>query len=267
MQKRRAAEPREQGSVLHRVPSPVAAPAEHVIGPRRAQHHAGALEQPRDQRPAACGENPGVARLPRDQRADGEGERHREADVAEVQHRRVDRHRRVLQQRAQAVAVRHRRDQLVYRQHLERVGDEVVEHQEEGLNRGQHPDHPGHHVAMLAAVGEDYDRRVRGQQEAPQQQRAFLSAPPRRILVQHGHGAVGMLGNVGEAEIAGDQRVDQDAGRRGDQRPDSVDRPFPANYKKRLVFKAANDARRRGVQGQAEGQQDGQRTQIFHITL
>src|ERR1022692_4209116 len=44
VQKRRAAQPREQGSVLHRIPSPVAAPAEHVIRPRRTQHHAGALE-------------------------------------------------------------------------------------------------------------------------------------------------------------------------------------------------------------------------------
>ena len=64
----------------------------------------------------------------------------------------MDRHGRVLQQRAQPVAIRHRDDQFVRRQHLERIGDEVVEKQEEGLDRGQHGDHVRHHVAVLAPV-------------------------------------------------------------------------------------------------------------------
>ena len=177
----------------------------------------------------------------------------------------MDGHGRVLQERAQSVAVRHRRDQFIHRQHLERVGDEVVEHQEKGLNGGQHADHPRHHVAMLAPVGEDHNRRVGGEQKAPQQQRSFLPAPPRRILVEHRHGAVGVLRHIGETEIAGDQRVDQDAARRTDEHPDSVDRPFPANQQKRFVLEAADDAGRGGIQRQTEGQQDGQRTQILHI--
>ena len=223
-----------------------------------------ALEQPGDQRPAARGGDPRVSGLPRDQRADGEGERHGETDVPQVQHRRMDGHRRILQQRAETVAVRHRGDQLVHRQHLERIGDEVVEDEEEGLDRHQHRGDARHHVAMLAAVGEDDDRGVGGEQETPEQQRPFLPAPPRRELVQHRHGAVAVRGDIGETEIAGQQAVDQDAGRQVDQSPHRVNGALPADHQKRLALDASDDGGKRRVQRDAERQQNCQRTQIFH---
>jgi hypothetical protein len=55
------------------------------------------------ERPAARRMNPGVARLAGDQRGDGEGERHREAHIAEVEHGRVDGHGGILQQRVQTL--------------------------------------------------------------------------------------------------------------------------------------------------------------------
>ena len=39
-----------------------------------------------------------------------------------------------------------------------------------------------------------------------------------------------MLGDVGEAEIAGEEGVDQDAGGDGDQHPHRIDRTAAANY-------------------------------------
>ena len=83
-----AGEPREQRRVLDRVPRPVAAPPEHLVAPPRAEQDADREEAPRDERrPARIGE-PSLAEPPGDERGDREHERHREPDVAEIEHRR-----------------------------------------------------------------------------------------------------------------------------------------------------------------------------------
>ena len=70
---------------------------------------------------------PALADPAGDQRGDGEGERHGEADVAEVEHRRVEHHEDVvLQQRVRAGAVAWGRPPA---DRLERVGR--PEHQQE----------------------------------------------------------------------------------------------------------------------------------------
>ena len=89
-----AGEPRQEAGVLDRVPRPVAAPAEHLVAPPGAEHDADGEEAPGEQRPAAGLQQPALADPPGHQRGDGEGERHGEADVAEVEHRRVERHER-----------------------------------------------------------------------------------------------------------------------------------------------------------------------------
>ena len=68
---------------------------------------------------------PGGIDAPLEQRGDREGEGHREADVAQVEHRRMDGHARVLQQRVQVAAVERRRQQA-----RERVGGEQQEGEE-----------------------------------------------------------------------------------------------------------------------------------------
>ena len=113
VQKRRAGEPGKEGGVLHRIPHPVAAPAENVISPGGTQHDAGALEKPGDDGPAARGVNPAVAGRFRNQRRHGEGEGNREPHVAEIKHRRMNHHRPILQQRIQAHAVRNGGDHLI----------------------------------------------------------------------------------------------------------------------------------------------------------
>jgi hypothetical protein len=89
-------------------------------------------------------------------------------------------------------------------------------------------------------VGEDDNRGVSGEQPAPEEQRTFLSAPPGGELIQQGHAAVTMLGNIGEAEVAGDEAEDQNAGSNGNQRPHGVNRAFAANNQKRLALDAAD---------------------------
>ena len=62
-------------------------------------------EEPGDHGPAAGDVDPFFAGVPHHQRAEGEGERDREADVAEIEHRRMDDHLGILQERVEAEAV------------------------------------------------------------------------------------------------------------------------------------------------------------------
>ena len=95
-----AGEPGQERGVLDRVPRPVAAPAQDLVGPPGAEHDADGEEAPGEQRPAPGLDQPALAHPAGGQRGDGEGERHGEPDVAEVEHRRVERHEDVvLQQR------------------------------------------------------------------------------------------------------------------------------------------------------------------------
>ena len=63
-------------------------------------------EAPRHHRPTPGDVDPLLARILHDQRAKCEGERHGESDVAEIEHRRMDHHLRVLEQGIQSIAVR-----------------------------------------------------------------------------------------------------------------------------------------------------------------
>ena len=86
---------------------------------------------------------PGRVEPARQQRRDGEGEGHREADIAHVQHRRMDDHARVLQQRVQVAAVGRRREQA-----LERVGGEQHEQQEAAADQAHDAEHARHHAIV-----------------------------------------------------------------------------------------------------------------------
>ena len=91
--------------VLDRIPGPVAAPAQLLVGPDHAEHEAERQEQPRDHRPAAHRAQPRVVEMAGDERGDAERERDRHADEARVERRRMDHHPVVLEQRVQALAV------------------------------------------------------------------------------------------------------------------------------------------------------------------
>ena len=81
---------------------------------------------------------------PRDQRADRERERDREADVARVEHRRVEHHRRVAQQRVEPVALGRRVGER------RRTGSplKTISAQEEGGDRAEHRGRVRHDLAV-----------------------------------------------------------------------------------------------------------------------
>ena len=138
MQQRGAGEPGQQRGVLHRVPEPVAAPAEFVIRPPGAERDAAGQQAPGGQRPGPHPASPGGIDAAFQQRGDGEGERDGEADIARVEHRRMEREAGVLQQRVHVAAVDRRRPHA-----LQRIGRGQREQQEAGRGEAQHADDAG----------------------------------------------------------------------------------------------------------------------------
>ena len=147
----------------------------------------------------------------------------------------MNHHRPVLQQRVQAHAVGDRGDHFIDRQHLEGADHEGVQREEEELHGGHDRHDPGQQIAMTAARGEDDDRGISRKQPAPEQQRAFLTAPPRRELEVERHVAIGVGGDIGEPVVAGEQAVDQDARSGGDQQPDRQHGALGAQSEKRFT--------------------------------
>src|SRR5262245_13924450 len=102
MQERGAGEPWHEGGVLHRVPEPESGPANLVIGPPRPHGDAEWEAHPSGKRPWPRPARPSRGDAAVDQRGDGEGEGHREADIAGVEKRRVEGERGILQHRVYA---------------------------------------------------------------------------------------------------------------------------------------------------------------------
>ena len=152
-----AGNPRQQRGVFDRIPRPVAAPAEHRVSPVRAEQDANALEAPRHHGPAAGDVNPLLTGVAPEQRGQPKSERNRESGVAEIEHRRMNHHLGILQQRIQAVAFGEPRQvkhagRIGASQYRKGRGHEIVQDQEEGLHAGENHAHVGHQFRVLLAV-------------------------------------------------------------------------------------------------------------------
>ena len=173
VQERRHREPGQEAGVLHRVPGPVAAPAQLDIGPPHAQRDADGEEEPRDQGPLPDGDDPAGVQPAAQQRRHGKGERDGDADVPEVEHRRVHDHADVLELRIEAAAVFGNE-----RQPRERIGGEQHHRDEEHHHRGGHAGHVGQQVGV--APRRDPLRHAPRRGEAPRPRRgAIPSVRPR----------------------------------------------------------------------------------------
>ena len=204
VQERGAGEPRHEGRVLHRVPRPVAAPAQHVIAPPAADQQAEREEVPGHDRPAPGDRDPLVAGPPDDERGHREGERHREAGEAQVERHRMGDHPRVLEQRIEAAAVRgHRREPLEGRS-----GDRHHQQEERG-EAEHHREHPRVELGLGAPVAADHDQRVDREHEGPQDDRAFERAPQRGDAVVERRAQVGVERDVAHREVEGEEGAHQ----------------------------------------------------------
>ena len=209
MQQRRGGEPRHQRGVLHRVPEPPAAPAERVIGPVRAHGDAEREEDPGQQRPRPHPARPGGIDAAVDERGDGEGERDREADIADIEQRRMNREARILQDRVEIAALERRVGDA-----QERVGGQQDEEKEGDRDPGLHAEHVGLEPRRQIAAEQRDQRAEQRQDQHPQQHRAFVIPPHAGDLVDQRLERMGVLEHVDDreirAQVAGDQRAERE---------------------------------------------------------
>ena len=150
------------------------------------------------------------SRRPVTSAATRERERHRAADEARVEARRVDDHPVVLEQRVEALAVGARAGDA----RRERVRREGHEHAEEEDDRHQRRDDV--RLKLEVPLAEPLDARadVDAEEEQPPEERAVLPAPQRGEEVVQRHRPVGVVGDVADAEVVGDERVGEAERRR-----------------------------------------------------
>ena len=197
MQQRGADQPRHKRGVFHRVPEPPTAPAQFVIGPRRAQHDPKSQEHPRRLRPRARPSRPRGIQPPRQQRRNREGEGHREANVAHVEDRWMKNHPDILQHRIEIAAIYGIQRQAA----AERIGGEQDKKQETEGDHSHHRQHPRYRVRRHLATEERDGERPHAEQQHPQQQRAFVRSPGGRHPVPHRQRAVGVFRHIAHGEI------------------------------------------------------------------
>ena len=183
VQQRAGEQPRHERGILDGVPAPETAPAEHFVRPVRADEDARAEEAPGDERKASRRAEPAGGRRARQESPCRAGERHGEQRVAEEQNRRMNRHPRVHEQGIHARAIG--RDglcelewALCERQHREH-GFEQQEDGERGIFHGG----VSRFFRAGTAPAQENERRRRVKRE-PEQERALLTRPERRNLVE-----------------------------------------------------------------------------------
>ena len=111
---------------------------------------------------------------------DREGERDGEADIAEVEHRRMDGEADILQHRVEVLPFDRRRIEAG-----ERVRRGQDEQQEGGADPALHGEHVGAQRGRQVAPEHRDQRAEEGEDQHPQQHRALMVAPGSGDLEQH----------------------------------------------------------------------------------
>ena len=118
VKQRGGGKPGHQPGVLHRIPGPVAAPAQHIISPAHSQQQPQAQPQPGDEQPGAQWRGPIHLRF-HDECCQRKRKRHSQAHVADVHGRRMEDHARMPQQGIEALPIQRGAEQL-----RKRIGEE-----------------------------------------------------------------------------------------------------------------------------------------------
>jgi hypothetical protein len=172
-------EPDQQRRVLHRVPRPVAAPPLFHVAPSGAERHRRGEQRHRGEQPAAGG-SVGIACERRgDRGSTARGE-------AGVEQRRVDRHRRVLEDRVHPEATGGWDGEAV-----EWRGEHQVGAEEHGDGRRRRPGH-----RCRDPSSRDDSDSDRGDDAGEQQQRTLHPAPHTSQPVRPRRTRPGLLGDV-----------------------------------------------------------------------
>ena len=209
MDERGADQPRHERGVLHRIPEPEAAPAELVVGPPASERDAAGEEGPGDRRPRARPARPHLIESALEHRRAGEGERHREPDVAGVEDRRMNR-------RAPGPAGSdsdHGRPAPAGSRRAKGFEVASVKSRKPKLTTPSTPSTRAAKRGGRRAEASATATRPQRQQQDPQQQRAFVRAPHGGDPVEQRQRRVGILRDVTHREV-----VANEGGRSGNRR-------------------------------------------------
>ena len=251
VQQRGRHQPRHEGGVLDRIPEPVPAPAELVIGPPGTQRDTRRQRAPGEQRPRPDPARPGRVHPAFDQRRHGEGERRREPDIAEIEQRRVECEAGILQQRVEIAPVERRGVEPE-----EGVGGGDNEDQKAETDQGLHGQHPGpEHRRQVAPEGR-HGGAVDRENPDPEQHRAFVIAPCAGELVEQRLGRVGVVGDRHDREVGDDEGLHQ-AGQRGRDEGELRHRSRPGQRHQGAVAEPCAERRRCGLH-ERHGQREDQ---------
>ena len=169
-----------------------------------------------------------------DQRGDGEGEADREADIAEVEQRRMDGEADVLQDRVEVAALDRRR-----RQPRERIRGRQDEEQEGRADPALHRQHGGAQARRQIAAEHRDQRAEEGEDQHPEQHRALVVPPGAGDLVEQRLQRVRILPDVCDREIGlhvGDRQHRE--GERDQRETGDRDRPADRHHAARRRVRA-----------------------------
>ncbi|CAB4323602.1 unannotated protein [freshwater metagenome] len=197
-------EPGHEGSVLDGVPGPVTTPTQNLVTPPCAEDDADSEESPCDEGPATGGKQPALSHPTSDKCSDGEGERHGETHIAEIQHRRMERHERmVLQQWVGTRAV----ESGWRREVAERIGR--TSHQVEEEERDEQHGEQGpadEWIGQSTAELDHHRHEITAEDHRPQDDRPLKRTPECGEVVE-GRGLRGpVVGDELHGEVTGNQR-------------------------------------------------------------
>ena len=250
MNERGPGEPGHERGVLDRVPEPPAAPAQRVVGPAAAQRDADGEKGPGDGRPRPRPARPCRVEPPAQQRRDRERERDGKADVAHVEHRRMDHHPRILQQRIQVASFGRGRHQPV-----ERIRGEEQEEQESHAHPTHHRDHPGEQHRRQVAREERDGERPAGEHQCPQQERAFVRAPGRGEAIVQRQLGIRIRRHVLDREVIPDERCSETGEGDHDEQELRARRGSCKRHQPRLAVCGAGQ-RQRGLRDRNQQRED-----------
>lgn len=190
-------DPREQRRILDGVPRPVAAPAQLDVGPIGTEDETGAQQHGGDP------DRTQARHGPRGGPVEGEEERDDRPEQPEIQDRRMDQHRRMLEDRCEAAAL-HRGD----RERLERIGGD--EHQE---GRRHHDERPGGDRGAAPQAAQRGGGHQRGEDRCPEQERSAHARPETRQPVDRAARLPAVVDDVGEGEVGSQEGGPERTGR------------------------------------------------------
>ncbi|OIQ68924.1 hypothetical protein GALL_494760 [mine drainage metagenome] len=143
---RRANQPGQKRGIFNRVPKPPAAPAQLVISPPGTHGNTNGQANPGRCSPGTRPARPGRIQPAIEQCSDGEGKRHRHADITHVKHRRVKHQPGILQQRVEVTAILRNIAQA-----QKRAGSQQHEQQKPDRDQGHDTQYARqHHIRELA---------------------------------------------------------------------------------------------------------------------